>query len=44
MNTQQLIDLDRILLEDKLGLPNAYTGPFQKTTTHAKHQPMCGDC
>ena len=38
------VELDRIMLQQKLGLPNAHTGPFPKTTTHAKHQLMCDDC
>jgi len=38
------VELDRIMLERKIGLPNAHTGPFPKTTTTAKHQPICSDC
>lgn len=37
-------DLDHIMLERRLGLPNAHTGPFEKTTRCAKHQVMCYDC
>lgn len=37
-------ELDRIDKMRELGMPNPHTGPFPKTTTHAKHQSMCGDC
>ena len=37
-------ELDRILTQRMMGLPNAHTGPFEKTRRCAKHQNMCADC